>query len=259
MERPTFHMLKSIVMHDIPIDAIAAMERWYYRDHSPEIVRRFGPWEARHDSYLPVDAPADARAYGFYNWRVTEGWWRELPETGPQGNLCFTLPPVWPKVATCFIPWQPTEDFLGHDIAPGEKPVLRWFVLMKYPKGVRFDEGEDWFLNTHVPEAMRQPGLWRFFSYRTVKEKLPLPGSWPPGRVPPEGSVIHDWDRVCELWYESFADWRRAVIAAPPAYSAPPWARYDRYPFLEPHVDFASSFLLERPADEFLRDARAYP
>ncbi len=251
-------MLKSIVMHDIPIDSIATMERWYYKDHSPEIVRRFGPWEARHDSYLPVDVPADARAYGYYNWRVTEGWWRDLPEPGPQGNLCFTPPPVWPKVASCFIPWQPTEDFLGHNIAPGERSALRWFVLMKYPKDVRFKEGEDWFLNTHVPEVMRQPGLWRFFSYRTIKEKLPLPGCWPPDKIPPESSVIHDWDRVCELWYESFTDWRRAVIEAQSVCTAPPWTRDRRYPFLEPHIDFASTFLLERPADEFLRDARSY-
>ncbi|MBU6471839.1 MAG: hypothetical protein KGQ94_04215, partial [Alphaproteobacteria bacterium] len=83
-------------------------------------------------------------------------------------------------MATCYIPWQPTDDFLGHDVAPGEKNVLRWYVLMKYPRGVSLDEGEDWFLNTHVPQVMRQPGLWRFFSYRTIKEPLPLPGSWPP-------------------------------------------------------------------------------
>lgn len=60
-------MIKSIVMHDIPMSHMAAMERWYFRDHAPEIVRRHGPWLARHESYLPVDAPVEARAYGFYN------------------------------------------------------------------------------------------------------------------------------------------------------------------------------------------------
>ncbi len=105
-------MIKSIVMHDIPISHIAAMERWYWRDHSSEIVGRYGPWEKRHDSYLPVPAPEEARTFGMYNWRVTEGWWREIPKAGPQGCLSFTAPPIWPKVATCFIPAQPTEDFL---------------------------------------------------------------------------------------------------------------------------------------------------
>ena len=35
-------MIKSIVMHDIPISHVAAMERWYFREHAPEINRRFG-------------------------------------------------------------------------------------------------------------------------------------------------------------------------------------------------------------------------
>ena len=152
-------MLKSIVMHDIPISQIAAMERWYCRDHSPEISRRFGPWLTRHESYSPVDAPQEARQYGYYNWRVTEATWREIPKAGPQGNLSFTIPPVWPKVATCFVPAQPTEDFMGWEIAPHEKQVLRWYVLMRYPQGVSLEEGEDWFLKTHVPEVMQQKKL----------------------------------------------------------------------------------------------------
>jgi len=74
-------MIKSIVVHDIPIDAVPAMERSYRRDHSAEIALRYGPWLARHESYLPLDAPADARAFGLYNWRVTEAWWRALCRT----------------------------------------------------------------------------------------------------------------------------------------------------------------------------------
>jgi hypothetical protein len=135
-------MIKSIVVHDIPISHVAGMERWYYKDHAPEINRRFGPWLTRHESYLPVDAPVDARAFGFYNWRVTEGWWREIPETGPKGNLSFTAPPVWPKVATCFVPAQPTEDFTGGEFQPREKNVLRWYILFRYPDGVSTREGE---------------------------------------------------------------------------------------------------------------------
>ena len=68
-------MIKSIVLHDIPINHIALMERWYYQKHGPEIARRYEPWMQRFESFMPVSAPADAQAYGFYNWRVTEGWW----------------------------------------------------------------------------------------------------------------------------------------------------------------------------------------
>lgn len=251
-------MIRSIVVHDIPISDIAAMERWYYRDHAAEIVRRYGPWLTRHESYLPVTVPPEAKSYGFYNWRVTEGWWREIPETGPKGTFSFTVPPVWPKVATCFIPAQPTEDFMGSELQPHEKNVLRWYILFKYPEGVSPEAGEEWFLNIHVNEVMKQPGLYRFFSYKVIKEQISLPGTWAPGKTPPPNSVISSWDRLCELWYETFDDWHESIITSPPKYAKPSWATYDKYPFFEPYVDFVSSFILERPNDEFLRDSRGY-
>jgi hypothetical protein len=251
-------MIKSIVIHDISLSHIAAMERWYFRDHAPEIIRRYGPWLTRHESYLPVPVPPEAQAYGCYNWRVTEGWWRELPEPGPKGTFSFTLPPVWPKVATCFIPAQPTEDFKGSEFQAGEKNVLRWYILFKYPEGVSREKGEDWFLNVHAKEAAQQPGLYRFFSYKVIKETLPLPGTWPPDKFKGEQVGSASWDRVCELWYENFDDWRKSVIDSPPKYTRPAWAKYSKYPFLEPYNDFVSSFILERPNDDFLRDARGY-
>ena len=251
-------MLKSVVMHDIPMAHVAAMERWYYRDHAPEINRRFGPWLVRHDSYLPVDAPPEARAYGFFNWRVTEGYWRELPAPGPGGNLAFTLPPRVPRVAAGFFPAQPTEDFMGGRIQPHERNVLRWYVLLRYPEGVAKEEGERWFLDVHAKEAMRQPGLFRFFSFRAAPERIALPGEWPAGGPPGADTVMHSWDRLIELWYDSFDDWRRAVLDAPPRYTPPAWATQASYPFVVPGIDFVSSFLLERPADEFWRDARGY-
>jgi hypothetical protein len=55
------------------------------------------------------------------------------------------------------------------------------------------------------------------------------------------------------------------VIEEPPAYTLPEWATDPfyphttaKFPFFKPGVDFASTFLLERPADEFLRDTRYY-
>ena len=113
-------------------------------------------------------------------------------------------------------------------------------------------------LNVHAKEVMKQPGLYRFFSYRVIKEPIPLPGTWPPGRFKGEQVGSAFWDRVCELWYETFDDWRQSVIEASPQYTKPSWAKYDKYPFLNPFVDFVCSFILERPNDEFLRDARGY-
>jgi hypothetical protein len=251
-------MIKSIVLHDIPLAAFPAMERWYHREHSPEISRRYGPWLQRHESYLPVPAPADAQAYGVYNWRLTECYWREVPEPGPKGALAFTAPPVWPRVASCFVPPQPTEDFLGSEYMPAEKVGVRWYTLFRYPEGVSREEGEKWFLEVHAPEVMKQPGLYRFFSYQVVQDAPALPGVWRPGARPPMEITQGRWDRVSELWYETFSDWRRAVIEQPPAYAKPSWATQEAYPFVKPFEDFVSTFILERPTDEFLRDLRAY-
>jgi len=49
------------------------------------------------------------------------------------------------------------------------------------------------------------------------------------------------------------------VIDSPPKYTKPPWAKYDKYPFLEPYVDFASTFLTERPDIDYLKEAPAFP
>jgi hypothetical protein len=70
---------------------------------------------------------------------------------------------------------------------------------------------------------------------------------WPPWSV---GTIA--------TWYENFRDWRSAVIDSPPHYTKPVWASSEFYPFLAPRVDFVSSFILERPNDEFLRDSRIY-
>lgn len=251
-------MIKSIVVHDIPFDFFPAMERWYHREHSAEIARRYGPWLQRHESYLPLAVPAEAQAYGFYNWRVTEAFWREVPLPGPQGALSFTPPPTIPRVASCFVPPQPSEDFLGSDFIPAEKVGLRWYILLRYPQGVSRQEGEQWFLDVHAPEVMKQPGLYRFFSHQVIQDAPGLPGVWRPGDAPPESMTRVRWDRVIELWYETFSDWRRAVVEEPPLYTRPAWATRGAYPFVEPFEDFVSSFILERPNDEFLRDLRSY-
>ena len=209
-------MLKSIVMMDLPIDDIAPMERWYYEAHSSEISRRYGPFLQRHESYVALDAPEDARQFGFYNWRVTETFWREMPEPGAKGAFCFTPAPVWNPVATCTVKAQPDDDFFGWDGFSTQGASIRWYILFRYPLGVRLNEGEDWFLNVHAPEVCKQPGLTRFFSYKCEQAAIPLPGMWHPDATPPQDMMMVQWDRVVELWYPSFSAWRKAVIEEPP-------------------------------------------
>lgn len=251
-------IVKSVVMHDIPMDRIAAMERWYFREHAAEIAWRYRPWMEKHDSYMPVDAPQEARVLGHYNWRVTECFWREIPLAGPRGHFAFTVPPVWPLVATSFFPAQPTHDFMGGSIQPHEKQALRWYVLFKFPDGVSKEDGDAWFLDVHAKELMKQPGLYRLFATKAVREHFPLPGEWPDGKRPPMDTIHHSFDWLIELWYETFADWRKGVLTDPPSYTKPAWATSAQYPFVPLRSHFASSFLLERPCDEFYRDSRGY-
>jgi hypothetical protein len=251
-------VLKSVVMHDIPLNHIAAMERWYWRDHGPEIARRFGPWLARHESFLPVDAPPEARGYGHYNWRVTEGYWHELPLPGARGNLAFTLPPAWPRVATAFFPAQPTEDLCGGTLQPHERAVLRWYCLSRYPTGVEVQAAEHWFKEVHAPELARLGNPYRAFSSRALEGALPLPGEWPPSAAPPHASLLRGWQRLTELWFESFDDWSRFMTWADERLTPPDWADGRRYPYVSLGTEFVSTFLLERPTDEFSRDARGY-
>src|SRR5665213_2049048 len=61
-------------MNDLPL-----MERWLLRDHAPETISFIGPILDRYCSYRAVPAPDGALDYGYYNWRMTEHWWRESP------------------------------------------------------------------------------------------------------------------------------------------------------------------------------------
>jgi hypothetical protein len=45
-----------------------------------------------------------------------------------------------------------------------------------------------------------------------------------------------------------------SILTNPPAYTKPPWATADSYPFLEAEKNFASTFILERPSDDWLRE-----
>ena len=46
-------VIKSIVLFDMDPNIVPAWERWYYEYHSPEVARRYGPWIARHESFVP--------------------------------------------------------------------------------------------------------------------------------------------------------------------------------------------------------------
>jgi len=161
------------------------------------------------------------------------------------------------RVIMVNVPAAPTEDFKGREVSFDEKTILRWVIVFRYPEGVSLEEGDDWYLNVHAEEVAQQPGLTRFFSYRVLPPRAGLQGGVR-AFLHPRSSMSADWHRVSEQWYENGNGWVDSVIASPPEYTKPPWAKYDKYPFLEPGVDFASTFILERPSDDWLRQVSPF-
>jgi len=249
-------------MNDLPL-----LERWLLKDHAADTLSELDPLLERYVSYRAVPHPEGAEAYAPYNWRMTEHWWREKPFA--QGLLTHgeTISERWPANYTdilglprgevrsalwqgapggphppvfAFVPCRPPQDFKGRGLTLDDGTILRWVTAHRYPPGVALQEGEDWYLNVHAKEVCAQPGLKRFFSFDVIE--------------PRTGPFV----RISELWYEDANAWRRAIVESPPAYTAPPWGRHPRYPFLEPWVDFVSQFLLEAPTDDFKRGLRPY-
>lgn len=235
-------------MNDLP-----AAERWFHKYHVPEVLR-FAP--ARYVCFWAVPPPPGAETFGYYNYKVHETL--NLTEEGGSGVTAATREVVPTQAIMVSVPSKPTEDFLGAGLSPEEKTILRWFIVFKYPEGVSVEEGDDWYLNVHAKEVMKQPGLIRFFSYRALPFKGAAAGgtetSSRPSFLHPKSTQIQVVHRVSEQWYENSNGWVKSVIKSPPKYTKPPWAKYDKYPFLEPYVDFSSTFLLERPSEDYLRN-----
>lgn len=252
-------MHKSLVLHQIDIDDIAAMERWYYLQHSAEIARRYGPWLRRHESWMPVPVPEEATEYGFFNWRFTQTYWYEEPLPGPRGELAFTPPPVpLVRCASTHIPAQCTEDFKGHQLLPYEKETLRWVQFIRFPDNVAKEKADSWYVNVMAPAICSHDKMHRFFSSRTISVASGLPGVWREcDRSKLKSGKDRQWDRVTEMWFESFRDWRDFVRNTPKV-ELPEWAEQSAFPYLTCGNNFISTFIVEQPTNDFLEEKRVY-
>jgi len=238
-------MIKHVFVFE-PANAIET-DRWYFRFHSKECMRFFGPWLRRYETYRAYDAPPEADRFNVYRGRMTELWHNSVEDfiEAKPNNRPYTFParaagaPVTqPKpTAITMVPAMPTEDFLGKEPTPEQVTILRWYQVLKYPDGVSVEDGEKWYLDVHSQEAKEQPGLLKYVSHRVMEN--------PPIDTP--------YVRVTEMWYENFDAWRKAVIDSPPKYTTPPWG--GEYPF----VDMVSTFLPYKPDVDFLKDNPLIP
>ena len=243
-------MIRTIIFHHLlDMNDLPAAERWFYRYHIPEVLRGR---PLSYVSYRAVPPPSGAEAYGLFNYKIHENVHADEGET--KMALVSMTPEVVPlRVIMVNVPVAPTEDFLGAGLSLDDKTILRWVTVHRYPEGVSPEKGDDWFINVHAPCVMRQPGLIRFFSYRVLPSQVPV-RKGASKFLHPQSEVSSNWHRVSELWYENSNGWAESVLASPPDYSKPAWGTYDSYPFLEPGVDFASMFILERPTDDWVRE-----
>jgi hypothetical protein len=255
----------------------AAIEREYVEHHGPSITAMSGTYMLKYQLWLPFEPPADAvKNFDAVRGRYAELWYPSMEKYLNRPNLKFapnaqagdqkSNAPAAPaaqaketdaskpvgavpwvetraeKRVVTMVPGLPSETFLDKATDWEKATAIRWIVAMRYPDNVSAEDGEKWFLNVHAKEAIQQPGLMKFVSYRTIDQ-----GAGQAGPV-----KMARWDRINEYWYENFAAWRKAVIETPPHYTAPSWG--GKYPF----VEVESTFIPYVHYVDFLRQKNGY-
>ncbi len=224
-------------------------DRFYFRFHSKECIRFFGPWLTRYETYRSFDVPEGpvTQAYGVkVPGRVTELWYRsvdEWVEANPNARA-FTPPPGGWQRGTSTVPRpammvkaMPTEDFLGKEPSPEQCPVVRWYQAIKYPDGVAIEEGEKWYKEVFAGQAKQLPGLLRFAGWRNVPN---CPFSTP-------------WVRLGEMWFDSVESWHSAAEQLLPKIPKPSWGKES------PYLDMCSILIPYKPQVDFLKDNPIIP
>jgi hypothetical protein len=256
--------MRSVLMVNLrSMDDLPVMERWLLSQHVEDTTKTLGSLLDRYFSYRVVAMPdgESPEDWGYYNWRVTELWWRTTPLDSVPKDVPKDPAERWPGGYNAIVgqpgalprggPWEPmapiggflarrfTNDFKGKGLTLDDGPILRWLVVHRYPEAVDAEAADHWWAEVLAPEICLDPRLKRFFSTKFV------------------GNPAHGMVRLSELWYESAADWREAVHN--PLAARPEWAQTDFFPYVAPYTGFASTFILEAPSEDFLRHWRGYP
>jgi hypothetical protein len=256
----------------------AELDRYYLGKHGPEVVQFSGPWLRRYQLWLPYDPPKEAvERFNAVKGRYAELWfgseeeYLDRPAHGPMSKATFKSAGE-NKQTVVMVPAKPTEEFYDPDPMPLETPLFRWVQIIRYPDNISIEEGEKWFLNVHAKEAIKQPGLIKFVSYRTLTEAsekmnqlmsqfTTIPslnagaGGSQGGSSPSMGAMpkTKAWVRVNEYWYRDADAWRKAVLESPPKYTAPSWG--GTYPF----VEMISTFIPYMHDVDFLKGGYIVP
>jgi len=224
------------------------LDRFYLRYHGPEVVKFSGAWLRLYQLWLPYEPPKEAvERFNAVRGRYAELWFSseeeylDRPAHGPMSSATFKSVGE-NKQTVVMVPAKPTEEFYDPDPNPEQTTILRWVQIMRYPDGVSVEDGEKWFLDVYSKEALKQPGLLKFVSYRVLTEvgdkmfkamQKTMKTTSSAGGAPQTSEMpkMKSWVRVNEYWYKDFDAWRKAVLESPPNYTAPSWG--GKYPFVE--------------------------
>lgn len=273
-------MIRTMALHTVNMNKIAACERWYWDKHGAQLYRRYEPWLTRFESFRAIALNDDmirsaceqsggrvnvteiesanelTKRFGITNWMATSGYWREVPDIGAKGEMTLSSPPEHAYSYGITVPPQCTEDYKGSEWAPEEKTPIRWVQLLRWPEGVTKETGDDWYNNIFAPFVCKQAEVFRFFSFRSLEEDVRFPGEWKQESIKEmKGSPKdHHWDRMTEMWFDTFSDWLSFIKKEFPK---PDWCAADKFPYLG-EGDFVSGFLLERPAYNWKYENHTY-
>lgn len=119
--------------------------------------------------------------------------------------------------------------------------MIRFVHIFNYSTGVSNEDGENWYLNEHVPRVKRLPGLKGYVSWRAIDPGIPYPH-------PAAPTPFDQFVRRSELIFNDIQAWHHAITLDPglwmPSKEGKPGFR-----------EFECMLLQEEPQFDLLRDA----
>lgn len=260
--------IQAFMFNTTSLMAVARMERWYRRHHTPEAMRKLGPWLRRYESWRTIGAEDDLTSIGFYNYRWTELWYDRWELHGPptgltwyknqdkdtdaptddayQSNWAGCLDGPHP-VSQVFLPGIPDIEIDNHPPPTEPPPSIRWVGLIRFPEDRT--AGDKWFIDEVIPGLSKIPGVILVKSSAALEAPEEIMRELSPND--PQQFPWHRWFEVRLTDYEAWLETTLKLLG---------WQKDQRTLAggVQPYRDLISTLLLERP-DWTLSDLRPYP
>ena len=234
-------MIKFASIWEQPGDT-AALDRWYRTTHSREAMLFGSPWMRRYWAYRGYNVPSEADMVGASRYRLTETWYDGEPEMREMMRAFYQLSPPprtladpsRTRITQIYVAAIPDQRF--KDGWPRERPeYFRWVFFLADPEGVDETSVERWFVEDFAGPLADRAEVKRFVCSRNV---TPLTRAQP-------------WRRMCEVWFEDYESFKRAVLEG--EHRAPAWSQ------TFPYMPIISIFTPQAPDMDFLRDNYGLP